>query len=192
MKTNEKPETKVCKYCKTEIPYGAKIYPNCRKKQGGGIGKWILVAVVAVGIIGAMSGGKKEETKGSLTVAQSAEKTGEAGNAETEAPIEYTECSVDTMVEELKANAMSASDKYKGQHLRITGKLSTIDSDGKYISLRPEHDEFAIMGVQCYFTSQEQKDRLKEMKSGDTVTLSGTCKKVGEILGYTLDIEEIQ
>lgn len=199
MKTNEKPETKVCKYCKTEIPYGAKICPNCRKKQGGKAG-FVVLAVLAVAIIGAMGGGKKETGNASAS-AQSAEKTagaenaGDAGNGsavETEAPIEYAEYSVDTMMDDLDANAMNASDKYKGQKLRITGKLSTIDSDGKYISLRPQNKDFAITGVQCYFTSQEQKDRVKEMTSGDIVTLSGTCKKVGEVLGYTLDIDEIE
>ena len=29
----EKPTTKLCKHCKTEIPYDAKVCPNCRKKQ---------------------------------------------------------------------------------------------------------------------------------------------------------------
>ena len=32
----EKPTTKLCKHCKTEIPYDAKVCPNCRKKQKGG------------------------------------------------------------------------------------------------------------------------------------------------------------
>ena len=31
----EKPTTKLCKHCKTEIPYDAKVCPNCRKKQKG-------------------------------------------------------------------------------------------------------------------------------------------------------------
>ena len=45
----EKPTTKLCKHCKTEIPYDAKVCPNCRKKQKGGKLKWILIiAVVAV------------------------------------------------------------------------------------------------------------------------------------------------
>ena len=30
-------ETKLCKHCKSEIPKGAKVCPNCRKKQGGTI-----------------------------------------------------------------------------------------------------------------------------------------------------------
>ena len=47
-------ETKLCKHCKSEIPKGAKVCPNCRKKQGG-IGKWIVIVVVVVIIIAAMS-----------------------------------------------------------------------------------------------------------------------------------------
>ena len=42
----EKPTTKLCKHCKTEIPYDAKVCPNCRKKQKGGKLKWILIIVV--------------------------------------------------------------------------------------------------------------------------------------------------
>lgn len=49
-------ETKICKSCKTEIPKGAKVCPNCRKKQGG-MFKWIIIAVVAVIIISAVAGG---------------------------------------------------------------------------------------------------------------------------------------
>ena len=56
---------------------------------------------------------------------------------------------------------MNASDKYKGQYLEITGKLSVIDSNGKYISITPD-DPFAILGVQCYIKSDEQKDAIKQ------------------------------
>ena len=52
----EKPATKVCKHCKTEIPYGAKVCPQCRKKQGGVL-KWVIIAIVVIGIIGAAAGG---------------------------------------------------------------------------------------------------------------------------------------
>ena len=46
-------ETKLCKYCKTEIPSGARICPNCQKKQGG-ITKWGIIALVVI-VIGAAS-----------------------------------------------------------------------------------------------------------------------------------------
>lgn len=53
-------ETKLCKHCQTEIPKKAKVCPNCRKKQGG-IGMWIVIAVVAILLIGSM-GGTDEDT----------------------------------------------------------------------------------------------------------------------------------
>lgn len=53
-------ETKLCKHCQTEIPKKAKVCPNCKKKQGG-IGKWIIIAVVALLLIGSI-GGSDEDT----------------------------------------------------------------------------------------------------------------------------------
>ena len=54
----EKPTTKLCKYCKTEIPYDAKVCPQCRKKQKGGFFKWVLIAaLVLIGIIAFAGGG---------------------------------------------------------------------------------------------------------------------------------------
>lgn len=47
----EKPTTKICKYCKTEIPYTAKVCPQCRKKQKGGKLKWIILIIVVLFIL---------------------------------------------------------------------------------------------------------------------------------------------
>ena len=41
----EKPATKICKHCKTEIPYDAKVCPQCRKKQKG---SGCLVTIIVV------------------------------------------------------------------------------------------------------------------------------------------------
>ena len=61
--SKEKPTTKICKYCKTEIPYGAKVCPQCRKKQKGGILKWVIIAVLALGVIGAIAGGGEDNDR---------------------------------------------------------------------------------------------------------------------------------
>ena len=53
--------TKLCKHCKTEIPAGAKVCPNCRKKQGMKAWQIILIVVLAVGIIGAIAGGGSDK-----------------------------------------------------------------------------------------------------------------------------------
>lgn len=70
--TNNNVETKVCKYCQSEIPKKAKICPNCRKKQRGK-GKWIaIVAVVLLVIVAAAGGGgdKKSPALKTGTVTQ--------------------------------------------------------------------------------------------------------------------------
>lgn len=175
-------ETKICKHCKSEIPAGAKICPNCRKKQGGKL-KWIIIIVIALAIIGAMAGGKDSG---------SSENDANTSNVDNknEPAVEYTACSVNEMMQALNENAMGASEKYKNQYLEVTGRLGVIDSDGKYISLYPD-DEFAITGVQCYIKTDEQKSIVSAMTKGDTVTLRGKCTDVGEVLGYTLDIDSI-
>lgn len=55
-------QTKICKYCKSEIAADAKICPNCRKKQGGKL-KWIIIALVILCLIGAAGGGGDKSPK---------------------------------------------------------------------------------------------------------------------------------
>ena len=44
----EKPTTKVCKHCQNEVPYKAKVCPNCRKRLKGGPLKWILIILAVI------------------------------------------------------------------------------------------------------------------------------------------------
>lgn len=184
-------KTKKCKYCKTEIPADAKVCPQCRKKLKGGKLKWILLVIVVICIIGAAAGSgddgnsKSGESKTASTSSTSNQKKEEA------TPIEYTSVSVNDMMTALNDNAMGASDKYKGQYLEITGKLTNIDASGKYIDLMADGD-FEIIGVQCYIKNDDQKAKVSSLTKGDTVTLKGKCTDVGEVLGYSLDIDEIE
>lgn len=57
----EKPTTKTCKHCKTEIPYGAKVCPQCRKKQGPGGCLIAIIIVIAIGLIGSCFGGNSND-----------------------------------------------------------------------------------------------------------------------------------
>lgn len=180
-----KEKTKLCKYCKTEIPADAKICPQCRKKVKGGKLKWVVIALIVIIGVGGAAGGN------SNSGSSSPKSNSSSSTKEAEKTIEYTPASVNDMITELNDNALSASDKYKGQYLEITGKLSNIDSSGKYINLTPD-DQFAIIGAQCYIKNDEQKSKVASMKTGDTVTLKGKCKDVGEVLGYSLDIDEIE
>lgn len=60
----EKPSTKLCKHCKTEIPFDAKICPNCKKKQGTSGCLIVIIVFLALCIIGALgSGGSSENNQ---------------------------------------------------------------------------------------------------------------------------------
>ena len=74
----EKPTTKLCKHCKTEIPYDAKICPNCRKSQrpnGCLIAILVLVALfVLIGVVG--SGSSKSDTASADTAGAASQASG--------------------------------------------------------------------------------------------------------------------
>ena len=92
----------------------------------------------------------------------------------------------------LENNAASASDTYKDKYFEVTGLLSNIDSDGSYIDLTSLNDEWDIVGVTCMIQNDEQLEVVKKMSTGQEVTVKGKITDVGEVLGYTLDIDEIE
>ena len=184
---------KLCKYCKSEIDKNAKICPHCRKKQGG---KGCLIAgvIFAIIVIGgaAGSGGSKSSTTqspSSSTVSSSSSSTDNTAPQEA-AVIEYTDVTADELVSTLDNNSAAASAKYKGQYLSVTGKLSVIDSDLKYISLS-SNDDFSFTTIHCTIKNEEQKQAILNMNKDDVITVKGKCTDVGEIMGYSLDIDSI-
>lgn len=186
-------ETKVCKHCQSEIPKKAKVCPNCRKKQGGKL-KWIIIVVIVIAVAVGAAGGGKDEKDNQKTQTGKENAAGDKNTAkeETKEPeIEYTACSVDEMMKALDENAMNAASTYDDKYLEVTGVLSNIDSNGKYIDLLPAEDEFAFIGVQCYIKSDEQKEAIAKMAKGDTVTVRGKCTDVGEIFGYSINIDSV-
>lgn len=181
---------KTCSSCGTEIAKSAKTCPKCGAKNKKPIYKrvWFIALVLVVGI-GAISsmGGNTDDGK---TPAPST--SGTAPVAETPMEIVYTSYDVSTLVDDLGVNAMKAEENYNDAYVTLTGKLGTIDSDGKYIALDPANSAYSFTNVQCYIKNDEQKTKVMEMSAGDTVVLSGQITRVGELLGYSLDIDSIQ
>lgn len=192
-------ETKKCKYCQSDISKKAKFCPNCNKKQGG-VGKWIVIAVIVLLIIAIATGGKDDSSKDSSTTgttvntsnAGDSAKDNSATTPEVEPEIEYTTYTVQTLIDDVQSNALKATDTYKDQYIELTGILSNIDASGKYIDLKASDDDYSFVSVQCYIKDDTQKSKVMEMSSGDTVTLKGQVTDVGEVLGYSIDIIEIQ
>lgn len=125
----EKPETKVCKHCKTEIPYGAKVCPQCRKKQGGVL-KWVIIAIVVIGIIGAAAGGGDEEPK----EASNTNNESNTQSAQNE-PQETKENDVNSSENKQEDPQEEAKDKYHvGDTWENKYVLVSFDECGEYVS----------------------------------------------------------
>lgn len=184
-----------CPECGKEVSSGATSCPNCghpispqkgtvtvvkEKKKGSCLSKIIgfILIIVILAAIGSALGGNKEEDTSTTTSEKQPPKE-----------ISYKAVTVDQLMNDLTSNAMNAAETYKNQYLEVSGRLSTIDSSGKYISVLPSNDEFAIIGIQCYIKNDEQKKAVSEMNVGQDIIVRGKCTDVGEVLGYSLDID---
>lgn len=176
-------QTKVttCKHCGHQIAKSSKTCPSCGGKNKKPIYKrgWFIVLVFLF-IIGATGGNPDNNS--------SSEPTESAAPSQ---PSTYTNYDVSDLMRDLDSNSLKAADKYKDQYVRLTGQLSVIDSSGKYISITPTGEEYAIIGVQCYINNEEQKNAIMNMSIGDNIVVIGTISDVGEVLGYTLNIDEV-
>lgn len=168
-----KPTTKLCKHCKTDIPYGAKICPNCRKKQGGKA-KWIIIGIVALLIIGAAAGGGSDTP---TTSGDSEPVKEETTTTEETTAVEYMEISPDDLLTSYEENEVKGDELYEGQMMKITGAVDDIGKDileNVYITFETA-DEFSITSVQCFFDDETEIEKVMELKPGDSITITGRC-----------------
>lgn len=185
-----------CKTCGKEMAKSAKVCPSCgaKNKKPFFTKPWFIV-IVALIIIGAIASGGKSESGNTTAVADKTNSNNsevkDTAAESTTIAIEYADYTVDDLMAQLEENALKASNDHKGENVRITGKLNNIDSSGKYISLVPNTD-FAIIGVQCYIKNDETKAKVAELSKDSLVTLTGKITDVGEVLGYSLNIDNIE
>lgn len=178
-----------CKHCGQEIAASAKVCPHCGGKNKPPIYKrWWFIAIIVIIVLAAIGASGSSDSSGS-TSSTATSKTA-VSSSSSEAAIEYTAYTVTELSEDLDSNALKAADKYKGQYVELTGRLSVIDSNGKYISIVDSTDEWAITGVQCYIKNDEQKQVVMDMSIGDEIVVKGKITDVGEVLGYFLDMTE--
>lgn len=178
-----------CKHCGQEIAASAKVCPHCGGKNKPPIYKrWWFIAIIVIIVLAAIGGSGSSDSSGS-TSSTATSKTA-VSSSSSEVAIEYTAYTVTELSEDLDSNALKAADKYKGQYVELTGRLSVIDSNGKYISIVDNTDEWAITGVQCYIKNDEQKQVVMDMSIGDEIVVKGKITDVGEVLGYFLDMTE--
>lgn len=125
-------ETKLCKHCKSEIPKGAKVCPNCRKKQGG-IGKWIVIAVVVIVLIAAVSGGGDNKDKNPQKVGETTTGTASAKEETSGNDADNTSDTKQQETEEV-SNVFQIGDVVETENFKITFvSAGAYESDNEFL-----------------------------------------------------------
>lgn len=170
-----------CKNCKGTVDKKAVVCVHCGCKIKKPIYKkwWLWVIIVIIGI--AAAGGGENATD---VVETPTEVNGE---------IAYEIVDLGVMIDDLKNNAMKAEELYQNKYVEFSAKIKNFDSDGKYISVEPKNaDTWNFDTAMCYIKNDDQKSFLLEKNIGDIVTIKGKVKSIGEVLGYSIDIAEIE
>ena len=183
--TESNTNNKQCKKCRSFIDKKAKKCPNCGSKQGMPVWLIVLIIIVAIGVLSSL--GKDDSSTSNIDSANNSNN----GSTQVQQPIEYIKVSKDDLEEALDNNAAAAKDTYNKKYVEVTGKLGTIDSDLKYISLMSSTDEWDFNGIHCTIKNNEQKEIVKTLTKDQSLTIRGRITDVGEVLGYYLDITEI-
>ena len=180
----------ICKNCGKEMDDKAVVCISCGHAAGKNgkkkfYKKWWFWVLVILGIIIIAANGGGDAPKPDAP-AQNAENG-------TASAIQYEKLDLRVMLNDLKGNAFSAEEKYQGKYLEVSGEISNFDSDGAYISIKPVGaDAWSFESMMCYIKNEEQKQVLLQKKVGDTVTVRGKIKSIGEVLGFSMDIDTIE
>ncbi len=173
-----------CKKCGNEVDKKAVICTNCGCKIKKPIfKKWWFWVVIAIVVIAIGASGRSDE----MTVTNN-------GSTQNQAEeIVYEVVDLQTMFDELDANAMKAEASYQKKNVEFECKIKSFDSNGSYISVEPVGaSEWNFVSAMCYIKNDTQKEFLIQKSVGDIITIKGKVKSIGEVLGYSIDINEVQ
>ena len=172
-----------CKKCGQEVDKKAVICTGCGCKIPKPIYKkwwfWVIILII-IAIIGGTSGTNEPS---SITTQNQTEVVEE---------IVYENVDLQKMFDDLDGNAMKAETLYENKYVEFTCKIANFDSDGSYISVEPTNaSEWNFTSAMCYIKNDTQKEFLIQKNVGDTITIKGKVKSIGEVMGYSIDINEV-
>lgn len=179
-------QTKTCSKCGTIITEKRiNKCPNCGAKISTPFyKKWWFWVIIVIFVIAIISGSGNNSDPSSSTSSNSKVDVVEKN---------YEEIDLQTMLDELNENALRAEKTYQNKNIKITGKIATFDSDGSYITIEPTNaNEWNFDTVMCYIKKDSQLDYLLTKSKGDAVTIKGKVISIGEVLGYSINIDEVE
>ena len=190
-----------CQKCGKEMSDDAKSCEACgtpvaKKKTKKPIFKkwwfWVIIVIVVISIAGNSSDSETDTPVSNSSVVNTNNETSVANEEVAEPALVYVEVDLQTMIDELDANALKAEKTYQNKLVAVTGKIKNFDSDGDYITIEPVGaDEWNFDTVMCNIKDDAQLNFLLEKVTGDTVSIKGEVTNIGELLGYTIRIDEV-
>lgn len=152
----------------------------------------VIGIAVVIGLIGSCAGGgTKDQSKATTTTSSSSSSSG-AAQAKQKV---YADADINVLIKEAKENAASANQNYKKKDVKIIGgKILNIDSDLKYITVEGTDPNYTMLHVRCDIKSDNKdlKDSILKLKKGENVTVYGTITDVGDLMGYSLNLDKIE
>ena len=198
---NNNKNMKQCNVCNKEIAKNAKMCPQCGAKNKKTFYKMKRTYVIIIfvfmffGIFGSSDNNDSNTVSANsnleVAVDDTLEEISDTQSETQQEQISYTAYDVSQLIDDLRNNALSATEKYKNQYVELTGDLSVIDASGKYITIEPSNDDFSFESIMCDIKNDEQKSIISSLSKGDTIVVKGKITSIGEVLGYSLDIDEI-
>ncbi len=153
---------------------------------------WVKIVITAlflvITVIAVTNGNTSSNTDVSENTANSNITT---STIQSQEEITYEKIDLKKMIDDLNENALRAENTYQDKYIEITGRIDNFDSDGRYISLDPVEDNWNFTSIMCYIKAPEQKEFLLSKNINDTVTIKGKIRSIGEVLGYSIDINEV-
>ena len=163
-------------------------------KKGGAL-KWVLIGLGIIFVLGlgsciAFIAAVGNDTSTAFESISAELETGDAPSETPDAPQEAAlVVTAQKLIEDLEANALAASQTYKGKRVTVTGRLDNIDASGDYFTLRGT-EEFSFTNVQVFIDDDLEKT-VSGFKADQEVTVTGEITDVGEIMGYEIKAETI-
>lgn len=102
---------------------------------------------------------------------------------------EYKEYSAATLINDLEKNAYSASEKYTGEYVIVSGEITAIDPSGRGFAIASSN-RWTMQQIDCVGLDEEDKEKLKKLSVGSIVKVRGKIIDV-DTFSYTLELDDI-
>lgn len=106
--------------------------------------------------------------------------------------IVYENVSIEDLTNLLDKNAARATQTYEGKYIEFIGDIYVIDARGEYFTVvAKQHQLFMPDSIHCSIEQNKHKQFIINKNVGDSIRVKGKVRRVGEIMGYRVDVMEL-